>query len=410
MHLRAKMLLKIGVFAYLTMSFTSIAQTNDEAEFEAFLKKRQSEFNQFEQQQKQEFEAFVTAWRDAQNAYIKQVTTKWQDPNLPSSKVWVKYSDDLNKRTSVNFESGEVVVELLNSKNNEQAVEYAKEQVNELSQVTVDKTLAKDPVYIAANNTINNKSFTSTVKSLNSKIERNKPSTTIQPKKIAKQTVLSTEIVEEVLSAKAPVITKQKDRVTISYKLPANTLSNQAKRYLPEVQQQAKRYNIEPALLLAIIHTESSFNPLARSPIPAFGLMQIVPTSAGKDVSNFLQGKPLLLSPEYLFQADNNVEAGSTYMHILSNRYFKNVRSAQSRIYMSIAAYNTGPGNVAKTLSGSKSLNQASIAANAMSSENVYTLMVNNLPAQETRNYLQKVVKRTAYYQKQLKAIERNLK
>ena len=405
MHLKAKMLLKIGVFAYLTMSFTSIAQTNDEAEFEAFLKKRQSEFNQFEQQQKQEFEAFVTAWRDAQNAYIKQVTTKWQDPNLPSSKVWVKYSDDLNKRTSVNFESGEVVVELLNSKNNEQAVEYAKEQVNELSQITVDKALAKDPVYIAANNTINNKSFTSTVKSLNSKIERNKPSTTIQPKKIAKQTVLSTEIVEEVLSAKAPVITKQKDRVTISYKLPADTLSNQAKRYLPEVQQQAKRYNIEPALLLAIIHTESSFNPLARSPIPAFGLMQIVPTSAGKDVSNFLQGKPLLLSPEYLFQADNNVEAGSTYMHILSNRYFKNVRNAQSRIYMSIAAYNTGPGNVAKTLSGSKSLNQASIAANAMSSEKIYTLMVNKLPAQETRNYLQKVVKRTAYYQKQLKGI-----
>ncbi|MEJ2911693.1 murein transglycosylase domain-containing protein [Pseudoalteromonas sp. C12FD-1] len=399
------MLLKIGVFAYLTMSFTSIAQTNDEAEFEAFLKKRQSEFNQFEQQQKQEFEAFVTAWRDAQNAYLKQVTTKWQDPNLPSSKVWVKYSDDLNKRTSVNFESGEVVVELLNSKNNEQAVEYAKQQLNELSQVTVDKTLAKDPVYIAANNTINNKSFTSAGKFLNSKIERNKPSTTIQPKKIAKQTVLSTEIVEEALSAKAPVITKQKDRITISYKLPANTLSNQAKRYLPEIQQQAKRYNLDPALLLAIIHTESSFNPLARSPIPAFGLMQIVPTSAGKDVSNFLQGKPLLLSPEYLFQADNNVEAGSTYVHILSNRYFKNVRNAQSRIYMSIAAYNTGPGNVAKTLSGSKSLNQASIAANSMSAEKIYTLMVNNLPAQETRNYLQKVVKRTAYYQKQLKGI-----
>ena len=405
MHPIAKILLKIGVFANLTMGFTSIAQTNHEAEFEAFLKKRQSEFSQFEQQQKQEFEAFVSAWHDAQNAYLKQVTTKWQDPNLPSSKVWVKYSDDLNKRTSVNFESGEVVVELLNSRNNEQAVEYAKEQLNELAQVSVDKTLAKDPVYIAANNTINNKSLTSAGQSLNRKIERNKPSTTIQPKKIAEQTVLSTEIVEKVLSAKAPKIIKQKDRVTISYKLPANTLSNQAKRYLPEVQQQARRYNIEPALLLAIIHTESSFNPLARSPIPAFGLMQIVPTSAGKDVSNFLQGKPLLLSPEYLFQADNNVEAGSTYVHILSNRYFKNVRNEQSRIYMSIAAYNTGPGNVAKTLSGSKSLNQASIAANSMSAEKIYTLMVNNLPAQETRNYLQKVVKRTAYYQKQLKGI-----
>ena len=405
MHSKVKILLKVSALAYLTLSLNSLAQTSDEAEFEAFLKKRQSEFSQYEQQQKQEFEAFVSAWHDAQNAYLKQVTQKWQDPNLPSSKVWVKYSDDLNKRTSVNFESGEVVVELLNSQNDEQAVEYAKDQLNELSQVTVDKTLANDPVYIAANNTINSKSFTSTGKPLNKKIERNKPSTTIQPKKITEQTVLSTEIVEEVLTAKAPVITKQKDRVTISYQLPTNTLSNQAKRYLPDVQQQAKRYNLDPALLLAIIHTESSFNPLARSPIPAFGLMQIVPTSAGKDVSNFLQGKPLLLSPEYLFQADNNVEAGSTYVHILSNRYFKNVRNEQSRIYISIAAYNTGPGNVAKTLSGSKSLNQASIAANSMSADKVYTLMVNNLPAQETRNYLQKVVKRTAYYQEQLKGI-----
>ncbi|MBB1277409.1 murein transglycosylase domain-containing protein [Pseudoalteromonas sp. SR43-3] len=405
MHSKVKILLKISALACLTMSLNSLAQTSEEAEFEAFLKKRQSEFSQYEQQQKQEFEAFVSAWHNAQNAYLEQVTQKWQDPNLPSSTVWVKYSDDLNKRTSVNFESGEVVVELLNSQNDEQAVEYAKQQLNELSQVTVNKTLSNDPVYIAANNTIKSKNFTSTGKPLNKKVEQSKSPTTTQAKKIVEQTVLSTEIVKEVLTAKAPVITKQKDRVTISYKLPDNTLSNQAKRYLPEVQQQAKRYNLDPALLLAIIHTESSFNPLARSPIPAFGLMQIVPTSAGKDVSNFLQGKPLLLSPEYLFQADNNVEAGSTYVHILSNRYFKNVRNVQSRIYMSIAAYNTGPGNVAKTLSGSKSLNQASIAANAMSAEKVYTLMVNNLPAQETRNYLQKVVKRTAYYQKQLKGI-----
>ena len=405
MHSKVKILLKISALACLTMSLNSLAQTSEEAEFEAFLKKRQSEFSQYEQQQRQEFEAFVSTWHNAQNAYLKQVTQKWQDPNLPSSTVWVKYSDDLNKRTSVNFESGEVVVELLNSQNDEQAVEYAKQQLNELSQVTVNKTLSNDPVYIAANNTINSKNFTSTGKPLNKKVEQSKSPKTTQAKKIVEQTVLSTEIVKEVLTAKAPVITKQKDRVKISYKLPDNTLSNQAKRYLPEVQQQAKRYNLDPALLLAIIHTESSFNPLARSPIPAFGLMQIVPTSAGKDVSNFLQGKPLLLSPEYLFQADNNVEAGSTYVHILSNRYFKNVRNVQSRIYMSIAAYNTGPGNVAKTLSGSKSLNQASIAANAMSAEKVYTLMVNNLPAQETRNYLQKVVKRTAYYQKQLKGI-----
>jgi membrane-bound lytic murein transglycosylase C len=382
----------------------SVAENSEEAEFAAFLKQQQSEFNQFEQQQKKEFDAFVSAWRDAQNTYLKQVNKKWQDPSLPSSKVWVEYSEDLNTRTSVNFERGEVVVELLNSQNDQQAVKYANQQLTALSQVSVANTLAKDPVYIAANHTIRSNSNISTGQSNRgpSPVPIGK---VIRPQTDTEQTVLSVDAVRQTLSANAPVITKQKDRVKVSYALPANNLSNQAKRYLPEVHTQAARYKLDPALLLAIIHTESSFNPLARSPIPAFGLMQIVPTSAGKDVSNFLQGKPLLLSPEYLFQADNNVEAGSTYIHLLTNRYFKNIRNEESRLYMSIAAYNTGPGNVAKTISGSKSLNQASIAANSMSADKVYTLMINNLPAQETRNYLQKVVKRTAYYQEQLKGI-----
>jgi len=404
MRINAKCFGILGMFFCVNFSMPSVAENSEEAEFAAFLKQQQSEFNQFEQQQKKEFDAFVSAWRDAQNTYLKQVNKKWQDPSLPSSKVWVEYSEDLNTRTSVNFERGEVVVELLNSQNDQQAVKYANQQLTALSQVSVANTLAKDPVYIAANHTIRSNSNISTGQSNRgpSPVPIGK---VIRPQTDTEQTVLSVDAVRQTLSANAPVITKQKDRVKVSYALPANNLSNQAKRYLPEVHTQAARYKLAPALLLAIIHTESSFNPLARSPIPAFGLMQIVPTSAGKDVSNFLQGKPLLLSPEYLFQADNNVEAGSTYIHLLTNRYFKNIRNEESRLYMSIAAYNTGPGNVAKTISGSKSLNQASIAANSMSADKVYTLMINNLPAQETRNYLQKVVKRTAYYQEQLKGI-----
>lgn len=404
MRINAKCFGILGMFFCVNFSMPSVAENSEEAEFAAFLKQQQSEFNQFEQQQKKEFDAFVSAWRDAQNTYLKQVNKKWQDPSLPSSKVWVEYSEDLNTRTSVNFERGEVVVELLNSQNDQQAVKYANQQLTALSQVSVANTLAKDPVYIAANHTIRSNSNISTGQSNRgpSPVPIGK---VIRPQTDTEQTVLSVDAVRQTLSANAPVITKQKDRVKVSYALPANNLSSQAKRYLPEVHTQAARYKLDPALLLAIIHTESSFNPLARSPIPAFGLMQIVPTSAGKDVSNFLQGKPLLLSPEYLFQADNNVEAGSTYIHLLTNRYFKNIRNEESRLYMSIAAYNTGPGNVAKTISGSKSLNQASIAANSMSADKVYTLMINNLPAQETRNYLQKVVKRTAYYQEQLKGI-----
>ena len=111
---------------------------------------------------------------------------------------------------------------------------------------------------------------------------------------------------------------------------------------------------------------------MARSSIPAFGLMQIVPGSAGKDVAAFLYGKSVLLSPEYLYQADKNIEAGSVYMYLLQQRYFKQVRQDETRLYLSIASYNTGPGNVAKTLTGSTSLNRAAMAANLLPPKQVY--------------------------------------
>ena len=158
MRINAKCFGILGMFFCVNFSMPSVAENSEEAEFAAFLKQQQSEFNQFEQQQKKEFDAFVSAWRDAQNTYLKQVNKKWQDPSLPSSKVWVEYSEDLNTRTSVNFERGEVVVELLNSQNDQQAVKYANQQLTALSQVSVANTLAKDPVYIAANHTIRSNS------------------------------------------------------------------------------------------------------------------------------------------------------------------------------------------------------------------------------------------------------------
>ena len=403
MSSKYKLLLKLNVLMCLVLSVAGEAKAGDKEDFEAFLKQRQSEFSRYEKQQKQEVEAFISAWREAENAYLEKVSEKWQDPNLPNSKIWVQYSDDLNKRTSIDFERGEVIVELLNAADNEDAVAYANQQLAELSQTSVTNALSKDPIYIAARHNFSRVDKTTD----QSKTEPDRPHNITPSKPVSEpgQTLLTEEVVTEALSYEPPHVTNYEDRVLVSYKLPTNTLSSQAKRFLPEVHTQAARYNLQPALLLAIIHTESSFNPLARSPVPAFGLMQIVPASAGKDVSNFLQGKPLLFSPEYLYRASNNVEAGSVYVYLLNNRYFKDVRNERSRSYLSIAAYNTGPGNVAKTISGSNSLKQASIAANTMSPEKVFALLSSKLPAQETRDYLQKVVKRTAYYQEQLEGM-----
>lgn len=393
-----------------TLAFTVMlgftANASDEQEFKAFLKQQEAEFLLFEKNHNKAFEDFVAAWREAEKSYKAKINKKWSEPNLPTSKVWVSYSDDLNNRTSIDFAKGNVTIEVLGSTSDEEAIQFARERVKELSQVTVKSELMKDPIYVTVTNVLSSQE--KWLNKTNKSFVEKKTSSDIPQRRVEEFTehsILPKKLVNKAIS-QAPVVSRDRDdKIQISFALPKNTLSVQAKKYLPEVEKQAARWNIDPALLLAIIHTESSFNPLARSPVPAFGLMQIVPGSAGLDVSNFLQGKPLMLSPEYLYQADNNVEAGSTYFHILFNRYFKYVHNEQSRFYMSVAAYNTGPGNVSKTLSGVNSLNQASIAANSMTPSKIYSLMLNRLPAKETRDYLQKVVKRTTYYQEKIKGI-----
>jgi membrane-bound lytic murein transglycosylase C len=105
-----------------------------------------------------------------------------------------------------------------------------------------------------------------------------------------------------------------------------------------------------------------------------------------------------VLSPTQLYSAEQNIEAGSVYLHLLMSRYFKNVTDNKNRLYMSIAGYNTGPGNVARAVSNTTSLKKAAEAANQKTSQQLYFQLIDNLPHQETVNYLQKVLKRTTHY------------
>ena len=373
------------------------ALANDDREFEQFLKQQQGEFSQFQQQHLKEFEDFVKAWKQAENEYKQAISLKWQKVELPSKKIWVSYSEDLNTRTSIDYDKGTVKVEFRNPsaysskssdvKTNNLEINKAKVELNKLANQTPMQALKSDPVYIRTTEqiTYNTKAHSDTQESASH--------------------LLAPIMVKKLIETQQPKVDVQPEVTSIVYRLPKQSLPQKAKPFLSEVHKQAKRWNIDPALLLAVIHTESSFNPMARSPIPAFGLMQIVPSTAGKDVSALLHGEPLLLSPDYLYQPQNNIEAGSAYLHILNKRYFKSVRNEQSRKYLCIAAYNTGAGNVAKTLTGTKSLSRAAIAANLMSPEQIHRKLLRDLPANETRNYLKKVLQRSDDYQQSIKGI-----
>ncbi len=180
-------------------------------------------------------------------------------------------------------------------------------------------------------------------------------------------------------------------------------LPARARPFVSSINRENVKFELSAELLLAIMETESAFNPMAKSPIPAFGLMQIVPASAGQDATEKLFGKPRLLAPSYLYNPENNVRVGAAYFNILYYRYFRGIEDPLSRLYCSIAAYNTGPGNVSKALTGnSMALKPATRIANTMSPSEVYAHLMSNLPYEETVNYLRKVTSRLAKYEEVL--------
>ena len=112
-----------------------------------------------------------------------------------------------------------------------------------------------------------------------------------------------------------------------------------------------EQYRISPSLVFAVIRTESNFNPYAVSSAPAYGLMQLVPTSGGREAYRKAKGQDVAPSRDYLFDPANNVELGTAYLNVLMFNQLEAVEHNVSREYCVIAAYNTGPSNVFRTFS-----------------------------------------------------------
>jgi membrane-bound lytic murein transglycosylase C len=170
----------------------------------------------------------------------------------------------------------------------------------------------------------------------------------------------------------------------------SNFESRKAERYRPLVTRHAGEYEISPSLVFAIIRTESNFNPFAVSPAPAYGLMQLVPASGGLAGYRRARGVDEIPTPEYLFDAGNNIELGTAYLNVLRYAEFKAVPNPISRDYCVIAAYNTGPGNVLRTFSTDRAKAYGEI--NRLEPGALYERLRASLPYVETRRYLATVV------------------
>ena len=143
-------------------------------------------------------------------------------------------------------------------------------------------------------------------------------------------------------------------RGNVTYRNRYRKMSNSAKankrKYSAYVAQSARKYNVDERLVHAVILAESAYNPNARSPVGAVGLMQLMPATARRfGVTNRRDPK-------------QSIDGGTHYLKILL-RMFNSTKLA-------VAGYNAGEGAVLK-----------------------YNRTVP--PYRETRNYVKKVL---AYY------------
>lgn len=182
----------------------------------------------------------------------------------------------------------------------------------------------------------------------------------------------------------------EKTAHVVTIPMVSNFSHRQAEKYRAVVGQFAERYQISPSLVFAIIRTESNFNPFAVSSAPAYGLMQLVPTSGGRDAYRKAKGEDKAPTRDYLFDPDNNIELGTAYLNVLTYTHLDDVADLVSREYCVISAYNTGAGNVFKTFS--KDQRAAVDQINKLQPSALYDRLRSSLPYQETRDYLAKVV------------------
>lgn len=131
------------------------------------------------------------------------------------------------------------------------------------------------------------------------------------------------EMVPKVLTAGAsPLVTPT--RLT-----PPNSLRSRRIQYADVIQKAAFKHGLDPALLHAVIQTESAYNPGAVSHKGAMGLMQLMPGTAAR------------YGVKDPYDPEDNIFGGARYLRDLLGMFGADVKLA-------VAAYNAGEHNVMK--------------------------------------------------------------
>lgn len=297
---------------------------------------------------------------------------------VATPKRYVKYTQNYKSRAIVNFDTGEIAVETVDETN-----------------PTVSLKNAIVTTLLTPNDPRATDLFTDSAVKLSSEREpyllglvqdtRGRPIATPEQAEAFANHLLATHRTRRV-----EVDGGEKTSTFVKFTMVRNFAHRQAEKYRASVDNYAARYKISPSLVYAIIKTESNFNPFAVSSAPAYGLMQLVPTSGGREAFRVARGEDGIPSKQYLFEPENNIELGVAYLNVLTFKQLERVENPTAREYCVISAYNTGPSNVLRAFSRNK--DDALNVINGLQPPEIYQRLRANLPYDETRRYLLKVV------------------
>ena len=320
----------------------------------------------------------------ARKYYQNFLAKKWGEDNvrLSSQKSFTQYSPELTERESVDYENGQVVIEVLTDPRAEVEPELFTQKLEKLVDEDMGEAIKKDPVANLSQAYMEEKEIVAPV----SPPKKEKFLNEIVDKKTIQKHELKTK---EVKTKDG----KQKKITYVEVPMVPGHLKKLADKYKDNVLGYGKRFDVAPSHIYATIHTESFFNPLAVSYVPAYGLMQLVPTSGGKDAYRALTGKAKILSPDYLYDPKNNIELGSRYIELIKEHYLAGVKDETKLYYCASIAYNAGIGNLYRALTGSKSAKTAAIKRiNELDAEELYELLhTSPRLTKEARSYVKKL-------------------
>lgn len=367
--------------------------------------------------------------------FRQEIMQTWGDSVMVEStrKGWVEYSDDRHRRTSVDWESGEVFIEVLVDPDADEAVikEQLQKAVAELlaNKGNTDRPLLEGQIDLTpygvssypltgAPKPFEHKGAARPAPSRGGKLNLSRNGTSpkvgrsdktmveVTAEQKAREQEALANLPESIVESHTPTVQSvntsegTKNVVRITMELVEDHIPKRAERFKEMISRHSDTYTVDEPLIYAIMEQESAFNPQAQSWVPAYGLMQLVPKSGGRDAYRYVHKTDAIPSAEFLFDPENNIQLGTGYIKLLMSTTFKKVEDERCRTLCVIAAYNTGAGNVSRAINGTTNISKAIPTINSMSYDQLYEYLKSSLPHDETKDYIQKVTSKMEKYMK----------